>query len=108
MAVTAELRAELCRLRRDIARLEGRRAADDRLVLDYAVSGGGAAVCELQPRERRGRLCLGIPGLDDILGGGLPLATLHEIRVVQSRQGAAAAGFVMAVLARLAETGRAN
>ena len=107
MAVTAEVRAELCRLRRDIARLEGRRAADDRLVLDGAVS-GGAAACELRPRERRGRLCLGVPGLDDVLGGGLPLATLHEIRAVQSRQGAAAAGFVMAVLARLAEAGGAS
>jgi protein ImuA len=105
MAVTAEVRAELCRLRRDIARLEGRRAADDRLVLDCAVSDGGAAACELQPREQRGRLCLGVPGLDDVLGGGLPLATLHEIRAVQSYQGAAAAGFVMAVLARLAAAG---
>jgi protein ImuA len=108
MAVTAEVRAELCRLRRDIARLEGRRAADERLVLDCAASRGRAATVDFRPRERRGRLCLGVPGLDDVLGGGLPLATLHEIRVVQSRQGAAAAGFVMAVLARLAAAGGAN
>src|SRR5688572_26655377 len=112
MASIAVARAELCRLRRDIARIEGRFAAADRLVLDSAAAPSGgkaaasdAAVAGLRPRERRGRLSLGLARLDDALGGGLPLATLHEIRAGQSRDGGVAAGFVTALLARLAEAG---
>ncbi len=111
MTATAAARAELCRLRRDIARIEGRLAEADRLVLDSPAppSGGKAAVdaasAGFRPRERRGRLSLGIPRLDDILGGGLPLAALNEIRVGQSRDGGVAAAFVVALLARLAEAG---
>src|SRR5687768_5517252 len=108
MAVTAEVWAELCRLRRDIARIEGRRAAADRFVLDCAASGARLTASDFRPRERRGWLRFGVPTLDDVLGGGLPLATLHEIRVAESRQAGAAAGFVMALLARLGEAGGAT
>jgi protein ImuA len=112
MAAIDGARAALARLRRDIASIEGRSAAADRLVLDSeALSGGGivehgeAAGEGFKPRPRCGKLRLGHGGLDAVLGGGLPLAALHEIRVHESRDGGAAAGFTMALLARLAEAG---
>ena len=132
MASTAAAKAELCRLRRDIARIKGRLAEADRLVLDSALadgSGGGTCTSSLgpnsdvsqfgegrekpspnraapsRPRERRGRLRLGHSALDGLLGGGMSLAALHEIRARESRDGGAAAGFVMALLSRLAKAG---
>jgi protein ImuA len=59
----------------------------------------------LRHHQRRGRLRLGVAGLDTTLGGGVPLATLHEIRAGESRDGGAAAGFALAIVARLAEVG---
>jgi protein ImuA len=94
MALPLAAQAELSRLRRDIARAEGRLADADRLNLDPAASSGSA---------ESGRVSLGIAALDNILGGGLPLATLHDVRAAESRDGGAAAGFAMAMLARLAE-----
>jgi protein ImuB len=107
MAATATAQAELCRLRQDIARLEGRLAEADRLVLDPAEAvGSPAGVADgLRPRVRRGRVRFGVAALDGIVGGGLPLAALHEIRARESRDGGAAAGFVMALLARLSVAG---
>ena len=103
MATNAAAQMELCRLRRDIARMEGRLAEADRLVLDNAASEAPAA--GLKPRQRHGSLRLGVASLDALIGGGLPLATLHEIRTRESRDGGAAAGFALALLARLAEAG---
>jgi protein ImuA len=37
-----------------------------------------------------------------MLGGGLPLAALHEIRVAESREGGMAAGFVLSLVALIA------
>jgi protein ImuA len=127
MALKATAQAELSRLRRDIARIEGRLADEDRLILDApAVAGavyrpivrplspvpsGTPATGEeggpfgLRPRARRGRVRLGIACLDAALGGGLPLAALTEIRAEESRNGGAAAGFVLALAARLAAAG---
>ncbi len=120
MASIAVARAELCRLRRDIARIEGRLAEADRMLLDNAPEGPGGAVRAdtgevridgrnrsqgFRPPEKRGRLPLGFAALDRILGGGLPLATLHEIRAGESRDGGAASGFALALIARLAEAG---
>jgi protein ImuA len=112
MALTAAARAELSRLRRDIARMEGRLADKERMLLhgrDAAPGGGPAGERDappgLRPRPRRGRLSLGVTPLDATLGGGLPLATLHEIRAAQSRDGGAAAGFVLALAALLAGAG---
>jgi protein ImuA len=51
------------------------------------------------------RLAFGAPALDERLGGGLPLAALHEVRADASRDGGAAAGFVLALAARLAAAG---
>jgi protein ImuA len=117
MAITATVQGELSRLRRDIARMEGRLAEDERLVLEACASPRADELTDglkyrekggpfsLRPRVRRGRLRFGIDPLDAALGGGLPLATLHEIRAGQSRDGGAAAGFVLAIATRLAEAG---
>jgi protein ImuA len=113
MATTAAAQAELCRLRRNIARIEGRLAEEDRLP-DAVIQGGdplaGAAAIHApagaQSREKlRGRLKLGIAHLDAVLGGGLPLAALHEIRATQSRDGGAVSGFALALVTRLAALG---
>ena len=93
MALNASAQAELCRLRENIARIEGRLAEADRLVLDSAPVRGDAAEASedaasgLKPRRRRGCLKLGVGGLDAALGGGLTLAGLHEIRARESRDG---------------------
>ena len=78
MAMNTAAQAELCRLRRNIARIEGRLSAGrERLSLDSAFSN---AATGLGPRERPARLPLGLAALDAVLGGGLPLAALHEMR----------------------------
>jgi protein ImuA len=51
---------------------------------------------------------LGLPALDKILGGGLPLATLHEIRAGECRDGGVASGFALALMSRLAAAGAAS
>jgi protein ImuA len=48
------------------------------------------------------RLTFGIEALDSRLGGGLPLAALHEIRCDETRAGGALTGFAAALLVRLA------
>jgi protein ImuA len=107
MAMAATARAELSRLRQDIARIEGRLADAERLTLDSAMTSSAVPAEGLPPRELKGRLPLGIPALDTLLGGGLPLATLHEIRASESRDATSAAGFALALVARLAATGGA-
>lgn len=47
------------------------------------------------------RLSLGVPDLDNQLGGGLPLAALHEIRCNETRETGALTGFAAALLTRL-------
>jgi protein ImuA len=86
--------------------MEGRLAEADRLVLDTAASAD--EVSGLRPRVRRGRLSFGLSSLDGLLDGGLQLATLHEVRAHETRDGGAAAGLVMALLTRLAEAGGAD
>jgi protein ImuA len=109
MALAAAAQAELCRLRRDIARMEGRLADEERLILHapsaLPVGGEAGGPLSLKPRARRGRLRLGVERLDAALGGGLPLAALHEVRAEESRDGGGAAGFVLALAARLAAAG---
>lgn len=107
MAVAIAAQAELSRLRQDIARMEGRLAEADRLVLGLAHAPNGEAVEGAAPGlelgRRRGKLRLGFEALDRVLGGGLPLDALHDIRAVESRDAGAGAGFVLALVARLAE-----
>lgn len=97
MAAQAAARAELDRLRRQIARLEGKPADSARLTRlpDGQARMGGARE---QPGEG-GRLAFGVPRLDAALGGGLARSALHEVRTAESRDGAAAIGFVLAALA---------
>ncbi len=112
MAIDAVAQAKLSRLRRDIAEIEGRLAEEDRLALDSPDDEPAGfivrASADLQAgggRRRDGRrvqLPLGVSSLDAALGGGLPLAALHEIRARESRDGGAAGGFVLALVAHLA------
>jgi protein ImuA len=107
MVIVTAVEAELCRLRRDIARIEGRLAESDRLTIaEPTADGADAASANLRPRKRRGRLNLGIPPFDRLIGGGLPLAALHEIRASESRDGGVASGFTLALVTRLASAGR--
>jgi protein ImuA len=101
-------RAELGRLRLDIARLEGRSAEPSSLVPQECVRRGERDEERSKPavlgaQRRPQRLRLGIAALDESIGGGLPLANLHEIRTCETRDGAAAAGFILALIAALAE-----
>ncbi len=104
MAIDAAAQTKLCRLRREIAAIEGRLAEDDRLALDPACAepADGASSADPGAGGGRARLSLGVPSLDVALGGGLPLAALHEIRARESRDGGAAGGFVLALVAHLA------
>jgi protein ImuA len=107
MAIDAAVRETLFRLRRDIAGIEGRLADDDRLALDISMQAGKGsprAAVRKAPGSRA-RLPLGLPSLDLALGGGLPLASLSEIRAGESRDSGAAAGFVMALIAQRAASG---
>jgi protein ImuA len=85
--------------------MEGSPADEGRLILDAPAGMETGGPLSLRPRPRRGRLRLGIERLDAALGGGLPLASLTEIRASLSRDGGAAAGFVLALAARLAAAG---
>jgi protein ImuA len=108
MPISLVERAELSCLRRHIARIEGRLVeAEPWIHSAKALAGANENVLKARKGDE-GRLALGIPALDSVLGGGLPLATLHEIRAAESREGAAAAGFALALVARLVETGNAS
>lgn len=66
----------------------------------------GASVLDrlsLHPRPGKGpaRLPLGVRGIDDRLGGGLPRGALHEVRAPLARDIGAATGFVLGLLAGL-------
>lgn len=104
MASAATAREVLCRLRRDIARIEGRLAEADRLA--FVSEGLGAAAGQAGGRAipavgLAARFSLGLPALDAVLGGGLARAALHEIGAAESRDGPAASGFALALVARL-------
>lgn len=97
MAARSAVRAELSDLRRQIARIEGRLADAERLATPPPLPDRPWG-----PAERGGRLGLGVPAFDGLLGGGLPLGALQEIRAAETRDAGAGAGFLLAVLARLA------
>lgn len=108
MAMIATARAELSRLRRDIARIEGRLADEDRLGPIVEAGAGKDLPSLAWPAGEGARLHLGISPLDRIIGGGLPLATLHEVRTAESRNNGSASGFVLALIARLVASGLAS
>jgi protein ImuA len=104
MASSAAAQETLSRLRREIAGIEGRLAEEDRLTLAPPAAGGAGAF--LRATDPAGetlaaRLPFGVEALDTALGGGLPLAALSEIRARESRDGGAAGGFVLSLVARL-------
>ncbi len=82
--------AQIHALRREIAAIEGRASAWESL----------SEINALPSLE--GRLAFGVEALDRHLGGGLPLAALHEIRSDETRGSGAATGFATALLTRLA------
>ena len=114
MASAATARGVLYRLRRDIARIEGRLAEADRLAFvseGQGVSGSSSAaaghadgpILPAAGSSQPSAACfsLGLPALDAVLGGGLARAALHEIRAAESRDAPAASGFALALVARL-------
>jgi protein ImuA len=105
MASHLAAQTALSRLRRDIARIEGRLSGENRLVLDAAARLQSSAEPGFKPREKRGLLRLGVAALDAALGGGMPLASLHEIRAARSLDGGVAGGFALALVTYLAAAG---
>ncbi len=108
MAINAAAHAELSRLRRDIAGIEGRLADAERLTLDPRRERRREFVCAVvgsTGARGTGAAAARRPALDAAMGGGLPLAALHEIRAGESRDGGAAGGFALALSARLAAAG---
>ncbi|MGD9738750.1 MAG: ImuA family protein [Bauldia sp.] len=92
--------ALLTALRREIATIEGRPAGfDDECLAAFAEDGEGP---RLGDRDKGKRLPFGIGEIDDRLGGGLPLAALHEFRCEETRDSGSLIGFASGVLARLA------
>jgi protein ImuA len=81
--------AQIGALRREIASIEGR-------PLGF---GEGAPELEQGGDER---LTFGVETLDSRLGGGLPVAALHEVRSDEMRGSGALTGFAAALLTRLA------
>lgn len=88
-------------LRRQVALLEGR--PQPVLVPAYAPEGdrGGSSALR-SPAQGSRFLPLGLAPIDRMLGGGLALGTLHEIRSAEIRAAGAAHGFVAGLIARLA------
>ena len=127
MASATTARGVLCRLRRDIARIEGRLAEADRLAFvsegqgisenpgvsegsggadggvgeDFGATAGQSGGPMMPAAGLAARFSLGLPALDAVLGGGLARAALHEIRAAESRDEPAASGFALALVARL-------
>lgn len=52
------------------------------------------------------RITFGLEAVDEPLGGGLPRAALHEVFAAETADGAAAAGFALALLLRAVPRGR--
>ncbi|MGD9913531.1 MAG: ImuA family protein [Rhizobiaceae bacterium] len=87
-------------LRRQIAAIEGRLA--DRLDAPEEAAGSEGTVIRANGMARPGGLfASGIKGLDQVLGGGLPLAALTEIHSTGTRDAASGAGFALALLSRV-------
>lgn len=96
MMAHAVAQGTICALRRQIARIEGVPAACLEMPPHATVMRqGGHAVAEDE------FLPTGAPGLDRSLGGGLPRAALTEVVSPATREGAAAAGFVLGLACRL-------
>lgn len=113
---------DLATLRRRVALIEGRLAAEARLTLPATgVTGrsgngtGRSVASEPRPpavpspagaatRAAPGRLALGVPALDALFAGeGLPMAALTELRAAETRQAGALTGLVAALAVRIGD-----
>lgn len=100
MATPEVARGEIHALRQVIARMEGKehRLSDSR-------AAGECVSCETagpdRGKRRRTRSPLGIPALDEALGGGLEIGGLTEIRCGETRDWGGATGFAAMLIARL-------
>ena len=102
----------IAQLRRQIARIEANVAFKSDTATREALPVPGMATASsrltasapatLAPRRGATKLSFDHPRLDALLGGGLPRAALHEMRVAESRDTAAMTGFAIALLARIA------
>lgn len=99
-------REAFARLARRIAEIEGRPALPetpgDGPRTDAGPRPRPALRPLLSPRRGGALLPLGLDGVDGMLGGGLRRDALHEIRAGTTREGTAASGFAIALLALLA------
>jgi hypothetical protein len=98
MATSALAQETVFALRRKIAKIEGRLAEHFGAVEKDAA---GEALLRRHGlvRRERGSLATGAERFDAALGGGLPEAALTEIHGLSTRDAAAAAGFILAVMA---------
>ncbi|WEX77261.1 hypothetical protein PYH37_005656 [Sinorhizobium numidicum] len=95
MAETAVQRETVLSLRETIARIEDRRLPG--IARAAKVNDSAGFRRDREGSSRRKVLPLGIPRLDDVLEGGLPLEGMTEIRNGETRDAGAAAGFVTAL-----------
>ena len=95
-------------LRRRIALLEGRAGRAALAERDAGQAGGtgegdrAGSSAARSPPGRPSFLSLGLAPLDHVLGGGLKLGALHEVRSAETRAAGAAHGFATALIALLA------
>lgn len=99
MAENAVQRETVLSLRETIARIENRRLPGVVKAVKAADPAGFRRKEEGSQTSGRKVLPLGIPELDDILEGGLPLEGMTEIRNSETRDAGAAAGFATALSA---------
>ncbi|OCP11027.1 MULTISPECIES: hypothetical protein [unclassified Ensifer] len=95
MADKAVQRETVLSLRETITRIENRRLPGVVRAAKAADPGGFRQREEDEPGRRA--LALGVPDLDDLLEGGLPLEGMTEIRNAETRDAGAAAGFAAAL-----------
>ena len=106
MVPTAMARERLCALRETISRIENRNASSLRRSTGTAEANGFSRRQTEMHASERPVLAFGVPELDHILEGGLPLAGLSEIRTQQTRDSGAATGFLLGVAALCQERRR--
>lgn len=104
-----EARADVARLRDQIAAMEGRPASFESDGAGSPPAGGSGPQTEDHRAARPGRagfVSTGADGLDRALGGGIPAAGLTEFHAATARDAGALTGFVMGLLALSGLAGR--
>ena len=96
--------AQISALRREIANIEGRPAGfgEDRPgAFEHGLTGKLGRE-QFVGHEQPKQITFGVEAIDRQLGGGLPLAALHEIHSAETRDSGALTGFAAALLTRVA------